>query len=548
MTVIVNKPAVNIREELALAKDKSLPNSLRVSETGNIAVRTSPSNWFPSIRTIDLGTRLGIYDTGITGALAYNAFGNTTTNFFYKESAAASLYTISAGSHRWYTAPSGIAGQSKTVISGNSYTITEAGGTNYTSFGAADNNVGTSFTATSSGTGNGGNVTQNVSFTTAMTLTNSGNQLLGTTSETAGYRLKIVDTLPKIRLEESGASAKRLELSVDSSGDATISAPQSSQSIILSTVGTPRAKITSGGDFVVGQLTASRRFEVWGTPLGAGGDATGALAVIGNNNTAFNASPTAALTLWTRYNSANGAFPMAVVQAGKENATDGDFSGYLSLQTTTAAGSSTERARITSTGYLKASTNGIYGDATGPYHEFRKVQDNLDWTVVIQSATPTAANHYGLKIDFRDDPNGTINEFLYCEAGVSPVLRASIRSNGGIANYSGNNVNLSDRREKINFSPAKSYLDAICAIPVQTFNYIDQSEDDPGLTLGVVAQDVQAVAPELVMESNWGTKDESKMRLSIYQTDLQYALMKCIQEQQVLINDLRARVAVLENK
>ena len=100
--------------------------------------------------------------------------------------------------------------------------------------------------------------------------------------------------------------------------------------------------------------------------------------------------------------------------------------------------------------------------------------------------------------------------------------------------------------KKTNFAPAKSYLDTICAIPVQTFNYIDQSEEDPGLTLGVVAQDVQAVAPELVMESNWGTKEDPKMRLSIYQTDLQYALMKCIQEQQALIQSLTARVALLE--
>ena len=129
------------------------------------------------------------------------------------------------------------------------------------------------------------------------------------------------------------------------------------------------------------------------------------------------------------------------------------------------------------------------------------------------------------------------------------TLRTSIRSNGGIANYSANDVNLSDRREKTNFAPAKSYLDVICAIPVQTFNYIDQNlEDDPGLTLGVVAQDVQSVAPELVSESNWGTADDPKIRLSIYQTDLQYALMKCIQEQQSLIQSLTDRIAQLEAK
>jgi hypothetical protein len=128
------------------------------------------------------------------------------------------------------------------------------------------------------------------------------------------------------------------------------------------------------------------------------------------------------------------------------------------------------------------------------------------------------------------------------------TLRVNITTNGGIGNFQANDSNLSDRREKTNFAPAKSYLDAICAIPVQTFNYIDQSEDDPGLTLGVVAQDVQAVAPELVMESNWGTTEEPKTRLSIYQTDLQYALMKCIQEQQTLIQSLADRIAQLEAK
>jgi hypothetical protein len=160
----------------------------------------------------------------------------------------------------------------------------------------------------------------------------------------------------------------------------------------------------------------------------------------------------------------------------------------------------------------------------------------------------SAASPNGLQIYYSNAtaPNNVINEFLYCN-DIS-ALRMSVRSNGGIANYSGNNVNLSDRREKTNFAPATSYLDKICAIPVQTFNYIDQNmEEDGGLTLGVIAQDVQSVAPELVMESNWASKDEEpKMRLSIYQTDLQYALMKCIQEQQALITQLQADVATLK--
>ena len=195
----------------------------------------------------------------------------------------------------------------------------------------------------------------------------------------------------------------------------------------------------------------------------------------------------------------------------------------------------TERARITSGGDLLA------GVTSGTRHWLSK-NNAADYAVTLNN---TNANPLGAQIYHNTDSNGAGNQFLDCFGAAN--IRAQIRSNGGIANYQSNNVNLSDRREKTNFAPAKSYLDAICAIPVQTFNYVDQNlEDDPGLTLGVVAQDVQAVAPELVMESNWGTKDDPKMRLSIYQTDLQYALMKCIQEQQALITDLRARVAALE--
>jgi hypothetical protein len=204
---------------------------------------------------------------------------------------------------------------------------------------------------------------------------------------------------------------------------------------------------------------------------------------------------------------------------------------------------SAERARITSGGYFKASNTGTYAGSTASYHEF--YQTNNSDTVRLTNTSTAVSGAYGLYVDLTVDPNATDSFFVRCFGGATQ--RASIRSNGGLANYSANNVNLSDRREKTNFAPAKSYLDTICAIPVQTFEYIDQSEDDPGLTLGVVAQDVQAVAPELVMESNWGTADEPKQRLSIYQTDLQYALMKCIQEQQALITDLRARVEALES-
>jgi hypothetical protein len=189
----------------------------------------------------------------------------------------------------------------------------------------------------------------------------------------------------------------------------------------------------------------------------------------------------------------------------------------------------TERARIDSSGnLLVGATTNINIAGVNSSNVFVAATNNR-WAMGVRNTT--ASTPWGIAVEYSAAaPNDASSNFLYCYDSTA-TLRMSVRSNGGIANFQANDANLSDRREKTNFAPAKSYLDVICAIPVQTFNYIDQNlEEDPGLTLGVVAQDVQAVAPELVMESNWGTKDDPKMRLSIYQTDLQYALMKALQE------------------
>jgi len=188
---------------------------------------------------------------------------------------------------------------------------------------------------------------------------------------------------------------------------------------------------------------------------------------------------------------------------------------------------------------LTSGGNLLVGTTSGSTHSIDKSIEN-DYALNIRNTA--SANNFGVAVRYpNSSPNSASNQFLICSD--SSANRIILYSNGGLANYSANDVNLSDRREKINFAPATSYLDKICAIPVQTFNYIDQNlETDDGLTLGVVAQDVQAVAPELVMESNWGTEEDPKMRLSIYQTDLQYALMKCIQEQQAIIESLKARL------
>jgi hypothetical protein len=294
--------------------------------------------------------------------------------------------------------------------------------------------------------------------------------------------------------------------------------------MLFATNNTERARITSGGNLLVGTTSSpSQQAAIYRTSATT---SNGALLLDGNGDYAG-----------VQFASSGTLQGSIGIDSAAMYFTHGSVLSFKTGATSNVGG--TERARITSGGDLLVGTTSQ--PVSGITTRLAVVQSTGDYSQVINN---TNASPYGLYIKHNTDSNGAGNPFIVAIGNAT--TRFAVRSDGGIENYSANNVNLSDRREKTNFAPAKPYLDTICAIPVQTFNYIDQSEDDPGLTLGVVAQDVQAVAPELVMESNWGTAEEPKMRLSIYQTDLQYALMKCVQELKAQNDDLRARVAALE--
>lgn len=198
-----------------------------------------------------------------------------------------------------------------------------------------------------------------------------------------------------------------------------------------------------------------------------------------------------------------------------------------------------ERMRIDSSGNLLVGT-------TGPVNLEKFNVTGSPANLISRFYNANASNPNGVGVFYSNlSPNGPSNAFFY--AADSTALRFNVQSNGGIANYSANNTNLSDERLKKDIQPAGSYLNKICSIPVKTFLYTDQTDND--LNLGVIAQDVDAVAPELVCRDGWRDKDgELTDYLTIYQTDLQYALMKCIQELSAKNNALEARLAALEAK
>jgi len=217
-------------------------------------------------------------------------------------------------------------------------------------------------------------------------------------------------------------------------------------------------------------------------------------------------------------------------------ATDGTaLAGAMRFSTANSSGAFTERMRITSGGYTKISNTAEYANAAR-YHELRS-NNTADETVVVTNTSSTTT--YGILVKYpNSDPNNTGSHPFYFET-TAGGQRMSIKSNGGIYNYSANNVNLSDISTKKDIILCESYWDKFKAIEIVKFKYKDQTHDD--YNIGVIAQQVEQVAPEFIDEENWAKEgEEPKILKAIYTEDLHNATIKVLQEAMGKIESLQA--------
>ena len=300
--------------------------------------------------------------------------------------------------------------------------------------------------------------------------------------------------------------------------------------IAASTAGSERIRVDSSGNVMIATTTSAGRLNVY--RAGSGLQTTTPQLTVQNNAVDGSTSDGPGIN----FANATGA----VANIGSS----GNGIMFFSNRADSTASWST-RASIRATGELwvnrttALSVSGVTAD-----HAFKGTTGNGNWAAGVENAG--ASTPWGLSIYYSGAaPNNTTQDFIWC--ADTGGQRFSVRSNGGIANYQANDANLSDVRTKTQIELAGSYLDKICAIPVKTFLYKDQT--DSQRNLGVIAQEVEAVAPELVDVSGFGTEQEGEEPYkAIYQTDLQYALMKCIQEQQQMIQELQKAVSNLQSK
>lgn len=155
--------------------------------------------------------------------------------------------------------------------------------------------------------------------------------------------------------------------------------------------------------------------------------------------------------------------------------------------------------------------------------------------------------------------NGTAGNYgIYATAlGPAGSTKYAGYFNGNVYVY-GTIYQTSDERLKLNIKELDSSLDKVCRLKPKTYIYrLDGAMGralPEGNQIGLLAQDVQEVFPELVKEvpvadPASSQKDKSDgTALSLNYIALIPVLVKAIQEQQAQIDDLKARLAKIDGR
>lgn len=199
-----------------------------------------------------------------------------------------------------------------------------------------------------------------------------------------------------------------------------------------------------------------------------------------------------------------------------------------------------EKARLTANGFFKASDSGTYNDAAGDYHEIRNTTNN---TTALISNTNASFGFNVASLTASRAASVAYN-FIYCTA--NSVDQFYVTGTGVIYAQNGTVQTISDARLKENIRDATEGLDVVKALRPVRYDWKKGHGNDRKNEIGFLAQEIETVFPDAV--SQWKPKNEGdEAYKTVGQGALIPVLVKAIQEQQTIIDDLKARVAKLEN-
>jgi len=140
----------------------------------------------------------------------------------------------------------------------------------------------------------------------------------------------------------------------------------------------------------------------------------------------------------------------------------------------------------------------------------RRVRFTHDGDLLVGTTSNASGSNVGLKLNYHDtNPtfNCVINQgtgnhsfyHLFNTNASNNGYRFYVMANGGIANHSGNNSNLSDERMKKNITNMGSVYNSFKQFVFKDFNYITD-EDSDIKKHGLIAQEVETIDSDLITE------------------------------------------------
>lgn len=252
---------------------------MTINSSGNLGLGVTPSAWKSDYRafTNGYGSFYGRTGGSVASGFSSNAYVDSAGTWTYTNSQFASRYQQELGTHLWFTAPSGTAGnaisftQAMTLdASGNLVVGSTSTNGRINAYRSGNGNYfymndGTeSWKLASTGTGLLQIGSGSVSNT--MTFDRSGNVGIGTSSPSSS--LHITSTTPIITLTDSDTGANSTISASSGEGSLFISADANNVSANTSmrflTDGTERARIDSSGNFGIGTSSPSNRLHIFG--------------------------------------------------------------------------------------------------------------------------------------------------------------------------------------------------------------------------------------------------------------------------------------------
>jgi len=293
--------------------------------------------------------------------------------------------------------------------------------------------------------------------------------------------------------------------------------------------GSEKLRIDSSGRVMIGQTSSVVPFMISATASGFGGLNT--VGVLGDT-TAAASGVGGALTFSGRYNSSNSQVGFASIRGIKENGTNDNYNGALTLNTRPNGGVVTERMRIDSSGHVGIGTNNpeyLLNVVSGNNDmcRFQQTTNNQgdDYTAIVIKHAAATSGQNGVGLRFQNTAGTTVGKIDFGQS--STQYRTS-----------------SDYRLKENAEAISDGITRLKTLKPYRFNWI--SEPDQPKVDGFFAHEVTAV-PEAVS----GTKDEvdsdnNPVYQGIDQSKLVPLLTAALQEAITKIETLETKVAALE--